>query len=167
MNYQTMLNSFAIFHEVGHAILAINLGIKINYVSILNGDGHIAVDTKDLEKATLKDKICFFIAGDAAFEFWMNIDPETPHAAEVYLQNKKTHACDDYKEISEIFDNEGGIFNLPLIGPWVRKRYLSRSLKYSYEIIESHKKACIHLSQELCQRQNLTYDEILSELELV
>ena len=111
MNYQAMLNSFAIFHEVGHAILAINLGIKINYVSILNGDGHIAVDT--------------------------------------------------------IFDNEGGIFNLPLIGPWVRKRYLSRSFKYSYEIIESHIKACIHLSQELCQRQNLTYDEILSELELV
>ncbi|MCK8108560.1 hypothetical protein MTF64_16885 [Pseudoalteromonas sp. 2CM41L] len=161
MNYQTMLNSFAIFHEVGHAILAINLGIKINYVSILNGNGHIAVDTKDLEKASLKNKICFFIAGDAAFEFWMNIDPETPHAAEVYLQKKKTHACDDYKEISEIFDNEGGIFNLPLIGPWVRKRYLSQSFKYSYKTIESQRSVCILLAKELCQRQKLTYEDIL------
>jgi len=167
MNYQNMLNSFAVFHEIGHAVLAINLGIKINYISILNGSGYIAVDEKEFENASLKNKICFYIAGDAAFDYWMNIDPETPYADEVYLQNKSTHAYDDFKEISKIFDKEGGIFNWPLIGVWLRNRYMSQSFIYSYQIIESQKDVCIILATELHRRKKLTYEEIIRELEKI
>lgn len=136
MNYYSVLKGFAIYHEVGHFLVAQHLGIEINYVRLDDEGGHISVNTYSFNELSLEEKICFYMAGEAGFDLFKDLDLKCKTTCQVYDDYKKTHAKDDHEKITNIASKTSYVYRVPFLGKWILSKKKIAAQKRAYDLLD-------------------------------
>jgi hypothetical protein len=101
---------YLIAHEVGHALVAICLKLKINSISlgVLETDSQDNPNVKlaiDLDKSTLtlSQKVAFFLGGQRGAEYLLSKFGHMQCYYDAYQKIASVHAIDDNNQISRYF----------------------------------------------------------------
>ncbi|MFT4804927.1 MAG: hypothetical protein ACI9YE_002142 [Psychroserpens sp.] len=156
MNYYSVLKGFAIYHEVGHFLVAQHLGIEINYVRLDDEGSHISVNTYSFNKLSLEEKICFYMAGEAGFDLFKDLDLKCKTTCQVYDDYKKTHAKDDHEKITNIVSKKSYVYRVPFLGKWVLSKKKIAAQKRAYNLLYKDRTRLKTIAYKLALNGSLT-----------